>query len=581
MTRWLRTAIALAAALGITAAAPLRPLDESAPSPVDVLAAEFVAHRSGAGLGAAMPEPLLTLAEAREDGAWAVSFLRRLHAIAPESLTHNDWVTYAMLEYDAELMRDAVQFFWLNMPITPYASRLRGMRDAFAGLPVKTPDDRIAYLDALQRLAVTMASYEVRLRDQLHRGIVLPADELQIVVPYVRSFEATADANPYAVADARLTGVADADRAAFRADLDAAVHDVVNPAFERVAAFLDGPYREKARPEVGASQYPNGRAYYQYLIRRHTGLTLTPEQIHRIGLEEVARLEAALDQVRRDAGFQGTLEEFRTYLRTDRRFFARSSEEIGDRMMAAIRRIEPRVPEFFPITPKAPYGVRPLDAALAGSMTYGYYQVPGADDPSGYYRFNGSRPEERSTLMAEATIYHELVPGHHFQIALQMENDALDPYRRASFPTAFIEGWGEYASDLAGEMGMYVDPYQRAGRLAMDLFVSTRLVVDTGMNALGWSRAKAIEYMRAHTFETDLQIGTETLRYSADIPAQALAYKLGSRKIHELRERTREAMDGRFDLRAFHAHLLEYGAMPLGVLDGHAACFVHERHKQS
>jgi uncharacterized protein (DUF885 family) len=180
--------------------------------------------------------------------------------------------------------------------------------------------------------------------------------------------------------------------------------------------------------------------------------------------------------------------------------------------------------------------------------------------------------------MAEATIYHELIPGHHFQIALQEENEALPPYRRNYFFTAFTEGWAEYASDLAGEMGMYSDPYARAGRLAMDLFLSTRLVLDTGMNALGWSRERGIAYMREHTFESDLQIDTETLRYSADSHGQALAYKLGARKFHELRDRVAKEQGSTFDLPAFHAWLLRAGGMPLTVLDGHAACFAHERH---
>jgi uncharacterized protein (DUF885 family) len=222
--------------------------------------------------------------------------------------------------------------------------------------------------------------------------------------------------------------------------------------------------------------------------------------------------------------------------------------------------------------------VKPLEAQRAASMTYVYYQIPTSSDPSCYYIYNGTRPEDRSILMAEAVIYHELVPGHHFQMALQMENAALVPFRRNAHPTAFTEGWGEYASDLAGEMGMYSDPYQRAGRLAMDLFLSTRLVVDTGMNALGWSREKALAFMREHTFETDLQIDTETLRYAADYHGQALAYKLGSRKFHELRDRAKRELGTKFDLPAFHAYVLRAGAMPLSVLDGHVDCLIREKH---
>jgi uncharacterized protein (DUF885 family) len=353
----------------------------------------------------------------------------------------------------------------------------------------------------------------------------------------------------------------------------------VAPAFDRLAAFMESTYRARASAGVGLSQYPGGREYYQFLIRRHTGLPLTPEQIHAIGVEEVTRLEAALDQVRRDAGFSGSLQDFHKYLRTDRRFMAKSAEDIGDRMMKAIARIEPKVDAFFPLKPQAPYGVKRLDPALEPSMTYGYYEMPAGSEKRGNYRFNGSKAEERSVLMAEAVIYHELVPGHHFQIMLQRENTSLIPYRRSAAFTAYTEGWGEYASDVAGEMGMYADPYARAGRLAMDLFLSTRLVVDTGMNALGWSREKAMAYMREHTFESDLQIDTETLRYSVDTPGQALAYKMGTRKIHELRDLAAAKLGASFDLKAFHGHLLRYGAMPLGVLEGHVNCFVQERHR--
>ncbi|MBA3949800.1 MAG: DUF885 domain-containing protein, partial [Acidobacteria bacterium] len=297
-----------------------------------------------------------------------------------------------------------------------------------------------------------------------------------------------------------------------------------------------------------------------------------------IGLDEIARLEGELEQARVAAGFTGTFAEFRKYLKTDRRFFAKNSDEFGDLMMAAIRRIEPRVGAFFIRTPKAPYGVLRLEPALEASMTFGFYQLPSPAEPRGLYRFNGSKSDERSVLMADALIFHELVPGHHFQMALRNENTKLSPFRRNAQYTTFIEGWAEYASDLAGEMGMYEDPYDRAGRLSMDLFLSSRLVVDTGMNALGWSRERAMDYMRDHTFHSDGEIATETLRYSTDIPGQALAYKMGAMKIHELRKRAQERLGAAFDLRQFHDYVLEGGPMPLSVLEMHLGCLGDEKH---
>jgi len=517
-------------------------------------------------------------AQVKADAAWADALLTRLHAIAPDRLSHQDALTYKTIEFDARLMKEAAQYYWLESFITPYASPLTFLSGMLANLPLDSEADRQAYSDALDELPLTFAAYESRLRGQVRRGIALPAAELPLVLGFVRGFGAPPAASPFRVDDRRLAKMEPASRARFLERVNAAIADVVDPAVDRLAAYLDGPYRAQAAGDVGVSRFPGGRDYYRFLIRRHTGLDLTPEQIHQIGLNEVARLETALDQVRHDAGYAGSFAEFRNYLRNDPRFRAHSGEEIGERMEAAIRRIEPHVGAYFGRRPSAPYGVKPLEAQRAASMTYGYYQIPTASDPSGYYMYNGTRPEDRSILMAEAVIYHELVPGHHFQMALQMENASLVPFRRNAHPTAFTEGWGEYASDLAGEMGMYRDPYQRAGRLAMDLFLSSRLVVDTGMNALGWTREKAIAFMRDHTFESDVQIDTETLRYSVDIPGQALAYKLGAKRIHDLRDRVAEEQGASFDLRAFHDYVLAAGALPLPVLDEHVACYTHEQH---
>ena len=553
-------------------------LDAQAPAATDhaaqlrTLTTEYTTRRSAAaarGMGV-----LPTADQARADSAWAEAFLGRLKQLDPDRLTHDDWITFAMLENDAAIMKDAAGYFWFGVPVTPYSSPLRGVSGAFGSLPLKTDADVTAYVDALNRVPVVLASYEAHLRSQMQRGIVAPAEELRLVLPYIRGFAAPPETSPFAPQPAQLASLPEQARAR----IATAIAVSVIPAVDALASFVDGPYRAKAPASVGVAQYPNGRAYYEFLIRRHTSLALTPEEIHAIGVAEVDRLERELDQVRRDANFAGTLAEFHAHLRTDRRFLATSSEEIGERMMKAIARIEPKVDAYFPLKPKAPYGVKRLDPALEGAMTYGYYQVPTAAERGGYYMFNGFKPEERSILMADAVIYHELVPGHHFQIALQRENTSLPAYRRNAGFTAFTEGWAEYASDLAGEMGMYADPYARAGRLAMDLFLSTRLVIDTGMNALGWSRERGMAYMREHTFESDLQIDTETLRYSADYHGQALAYKLGARTFHELRRRAAKAQGETFDLPAFHAWVLRAGSMPLTVLDAHVACFTRERH---
>jgi uncharacterized protein (DUF885 family) len=273
-------------------------------------------------------------------------------------------------------------------------------------------------------------------------------------------------------------------------------------------------------------------------------------------------------------GFEGSLADFRRHLRTDPRFVPESPEAIGRRLLEAQKRIESKIPLFFGRTPSAPAGIRRLSPALEGALNEGYYQPPSSGDRRGYYFYNGSKIEDRSLLNAAALVYHELVPGHHFQVALAQENDDLPSFRRASHWTAYTEGWGEYASSLAGEMGMYEDPWDRAGRLVTDALVSARLVVDTGMNALGWSRPRAVAYLRENTLESDDQITAETLRYACDVPGQALAYKIGAAKIRELRDRASRELGTSFDVRRFHDAVLGSGPMPLAVLERHIDWFI-------
>lgn len=521
--------------------------------------------------GSLVRERILVLSEdaTAEETRWAKQFLEKLHAVDKPKLSADDVVTWELLKWEAELIAGRGEFFWLESPITPYASPLRTVTSRFTAARLETTEQRQRYLDGLHRLVPFAAHIQAKLAGQLGRGIVLPAAQIDNVVPFIRTFAVGAEQSPFAIAEARLVTLPVAEKAAFARAVTDAIANHVAPAFERLAAFTDGAYRAGAAKGVGLGQYRGGDRYYRFLARQHTSLDLTPQQIHEIGLAEVARLERELDAVRHQVQFKGTLAEFRSFLKTDRRFIPASADQIGERLMAAAERIEPKISAWFSERPKAGYGAQRLAPALEPLMTYGYYQAPTTANPKGYYLYNGLGLQDRSLLNVAALSYHELVPGHHFQIALTKENTRLSTFRQRAGYTAYLEGWGEYASDLAGEMGMYTDPYDRAGRLSMDLFLSTRLVVDTGMNALGWSRDRAMEYMREHTFESETQIRTESLRYSTDLPGQALAYKLGSRGIRELRESLRRELGSRFDIKRFHEAVLAHGAMPIAVLERH------------
>ena len=551
---------------------------------LDAMIKAYAAERKAAGQTGADavpgtiavdPGPAGSPAQAQRNADRASAFLKQLATIHTDQLTHDEWILYGMTDYDARMdAGNGSAFFWLPTVVTPYSSGLRTIAEPFQAAPLATKADLHAYLAALAKLPATMGAYQTRLRQQLDHGVGMPGEELRLVVPFVRSIAAAPPESAFSVSADRLSAFPPAEQAAFRKKVDAAITGRVNPAVTALAAYLDDGYRRHASGDVGLSQYEQGAAYYQYRIRLMTGLDLTPQQIHDMGLKEVTRINGELDQIRREVGYAGTLAEFKTYLRTDRRFYPKTADEIAEKMMAALRLIEPRMPEYLSEMPKAPYGVRRLAPELEPSMTYGIYSLPTQTDPKGYYNYNGLNPETRSITMVTAIIFHELLPGHHYQLNLRNENPNLTGIRHTAMYGAYTEGWGEYASDLAGEMGGYPDPYTRAGRLGMDLFVSSRLVLDTGMNALGWSRERAMQYMKYNTFEADGQVDTETLRYSTDMPAQALCYKLGALKIRELRERMRAAQGAAFDIRKFHRYLLDAGEMPLGMLDQHFDCLL-------
>jgi uncharacterized protein (DUF885 family) len=509
-----------------------------------------------------LPDASLARAEARAERARAM--LARLEAIPAAELSLEDRLSFETLRrklgFDATAPRD----YWLGFAVTPYSSPLGPVHQVFRALPLRTPAEADRYLALLDQYPGFVASLAGKLRGQAERGILVPKDEIPIVTAYLEGALAAGPSSPFAVDAARVSGLPP-DRAAAFERSRASAAAKASQALKSLLAELRS-LAPRAPEGVGLSQYPGGRAAYERLVRLHTTLETTPEQVHAIGLEEVARIEARMAEVRRGLGFAGTAAAFRQGLRSDPRFRAKTPDEVGERLMSHDARIRPRLDAFFTVRPKAAYGVKRLDPEREPALTFGIYEPPSPTEPLGLYRFNGSRLEDRSLLTAAPLVYHELAPGHHFQIALAAESEDLPAFRRDLWDTAYVEGWGEYASALAEEMGMYADPYDLYGRLSMDMFLSVRLVVDTGMNALGWPRARAVAYMREHLMESDTQIETESLRYSTDIPGQALAYKMGSRALWDLRRKAEKALGPRFDVRRFHACVLGSGSLPLATL---------------
>jgi uncharacterized protein (DUF885 family) len=369
-------------------------------------------------------------------------------------------------------------------------------------------------------------------------------------------------------------GVPAADQQRLRAAALAAYRDSVAPAFRRLSAFLRDRYLPGARTTTGIRDLPNGMAWYQVRARASTTTDLTPEQIHAIGLAEVKRIRAAMDSVIVASGFKGSFAEFVQFLRTDPRFYWTTADDLIHASRELMKRIDPELTKLFGTLPRLPYGVAPIPSYSERSQTTAYYQPgsPLAHRPGTYFVNTYNLPARPKWEM-EALSLHEAVPGHHLQIALAQELEGVPEFRRFGGYTAFVEGWGLYSESLGEELGLYTDPYSKFGQLTYEMWRAIRLVIDTGIHTMGWTREQAIDYFKANAAKTEHDITVEVDRYIV-WPGQALAYKIGELKIKELRAYAARTLGDRFDVRAFHDQVLGAGAVPLDVLEARIRTWV-------
>ncbi len=338
--------------------------------------------------------------------------------------------------------------------------------------------------------------------------------------------------------------------------------------------FFREEYLPGARTTLGAYDLPNGRAFYRHKIREFTTLGLTPEEIHKTGLREVERIDAEMKAVMKQVGFKGDFAAFLQFLRTDPRFYAKTPEQLLERASRIAKRIDGKLPSLFKTLPRLPYTVEPVPADIAPKYTSGrYVNAPQGSTQPGIYWVNTYMLENRPLYNLEALTLHEAVPGHHLQISLSRELENLPNFRRFSYISAFGEGWGLYSEWLGLEAGFYTDPYDNFGRLTYEMWRACRLVVDTGIHSMGWTRQQAIDYMASRTALPIHEVTTEVDRYIS-WPAQALSYKLGELKIKELRRRAETALGTKFDKRAFHDVVLGSGSVPLNVLEGNVDAWI-------
>jgi uncharacterized protein (DUF885 family) len=377
-------------------------------------------------------------------------------------------------------------------------------------------------------------------------------------------------------------GIAESDRARLRADAVRAYNEQDRPAFQRLQAYLTSTYIPRSRETIGMSALPDGATWYAYNVKVQTTTTRTPAEIHALGLSEVKRIRAQMDSLIRSTGFSGDFAAFTHMLRTDPKFFYTDSASLVRGYRDITKRIDPELPKLFGRLPRLTYGVSTIPSYSAPSQTTGYYQQGSPDaHRAGQYFVNTYKLDTRPTWEMEVLTSHEAVPGHHLQIAISQELEGIPEFRRYSNGfTAFEEGWALYSESLGPELGLEKDPYSKFGQLTYEIWRAIRLVIDTGIHSMGWSRQQAIDYFTANSAKTAQDITVEVDRYIV-WPGQALAYKSGELEIKALRKYAEQELGPRFDIRAFHDQILGQGALPLDVLDTRTRAWVTDLKKNN
>ncbi len=510
--------------------------------------------------------------------------LARLHGIPRTALSAADQLHYDTFEWQLKLAVQRQAFQEYLQPI----SHQGGVQTA-DGITQTMPFTTVAhYHQYLARMAAIPALVEQTavLMQAGRKAGRMPPRVLMGRVPAQIDAQIVDDAakSPFYAPFKRLPEHwPEAERKALDAQARETVVQHIVPAYRRLKTAFERDYLPYARETIATTAQPDGAAYYDMLVQSYTSTTLSARQIHDIGLQEVARLQAAMERVKTEAGFKGDMPAFFTFLRTEARFFKKTPEDLLAAYQVVAKRIDPELVKISKLIPRLPYGVRAIPANVAPDTTTAYYQGGVADGAHtkarpGYYYVNLYKPETRPTWEMMALSLHEAVPGHHFQFARALELPDMPMFRKTAYFVAYGEGWALYAEQLGYDMGLYDDPYERFGQLTYEMWRAVRLVVDTGMHAFGWSREQAIDYFRAHTAKTEQDIVNEIDRYIG-WPAQALAYKIGQMRISDLRAKAERELGLRFDLRDFNDAVLATGSVPLQALESRMGAWITEQRR--
>ena len=496
------------------------------------------------------------------------AFLRRLRAIDSAALTADDQLNYDLFRRELENSIDAHQYKNYLMPMSQRGG-VQSLESTAETVRLATVED---YEDWLARMAGVEKIIEqtMKLQEEGRKSGYMPPKILMERIPDQIGSQLVEDPgnSPFFIAFAEMPdAINETDQERLRQTAKDLIDESIVPAYRRFSRYFNDTYLPASRDSIGASSLPNGEAFYEYRTRSFTTTSMTPDEIHRLGLNEVKRIRGAMQLIIDELEFDGDFADFLHFLRTDSQFYYDTPEELFDGYLAVSKRIDPELVKLFGKLPRIPYGLRPIPDNIAPDTTTAYYNQPAADGSRpGYYYVNLYRPEVRPKYEMEVLSVHEAVPGHHLQISLQMELEETPEFRKYIDFTAFTEGWGLYSESLGYELGLYKDPYSHFGALTYDMWRAVRLVVDTGMHYKGWTRQQAIDFFMSNAAKTETDIVNEIDRYIS-WPGQALAYKIGQLKMLELRRKCEGALGDDFDIKAFHDEMLGAGALPMEILE--------------
>ena len=504
--------------------------------------------------------------------AYERKFLKQAKQIDASQLKGQDKLTYQIFVRDREMSLEGNRFPSYMVPI----NQMYGVHNFFAQLgsgqsaqPFKTEQNYRDFIKRSKGFADWMDSAIEAMREGISTGVVQPKPIVAKVIPQLKvhlvdDITQSVFYGPLKQLPESLS--ADVQRQ-LTADYEQNIREVIIPAYRRVHDFLINEYQAAARDSVGLSDLPDGQAWYQYMIKTHTTLDLTAEEIHEYGRQEVARILSEMKKVKQQVKFEGSLAEFFEFLRTDDQFYYDNEQDLIDAYTNVKKKIDATLPKLFDVFPKADYEVRAVPKYRAASAAGASYEGPAPDGSRpGIFYINTHNLKSQPKFLMETLSIHEAAPGHHFQIAIQQEVEGLPNYRKFGGYTVFSEGWALYAESLGKELGLFTDPYMWYGRLVDEQLRAMRLVVDTGLHSKGWTREQAIQFMLDNSSMAKSDVEAEVERYIV-IPGQALAYKIGQRKIRELREYGENLLGDNFNIKKFHTQVLIDGSLPMPVLE--------------